>query len=112
MYMNYPIFKKAMELNIYMETIVKNFSRFHKYSIGQELRELSRVILYSISKIYYEKDKKESIINLRNKAEELKIIIILAKELKVFNSFKQFEVSSHLAFEIAKQSQSWLGSLK
>lgn len=112
MYMNYPIFKRAMELNLYVETISKNFSRYHKYGIGQEIRDLSRTILYEISKIYYEKEKREKIINLRNKVEELKIVLMLAKELKVFNSFKQFEISSHLAFDIAKQSQSWLGSLK
>ena len=110
--MNYPLFKRAMELNIYIETIAKNFSRYHKYGIGEEIRTLCRAILFDISKIYYEKDKKENIILLRNKAEELKIILMLAKELKVFNSFKQFELSSHLAFDIAKQSQSWLGSLK
>ena len=112
MYMNYPIFKSAMELNIYLNTIAKNFSRYHKYGIVEEIRKISRSILYHISKIYYEKDKSKMLIELRNKAEELKIILILAKELKVFNSFKQFEISSHLAFEIAKQSQSWLGSLK
>jgi len=36
MYENLPIFKKALELNVYVEEAVRHFSRYHKYGI--ELR--------------------------------------------------------------------------
>jgi hypothetical protein len=112
MYTKLPIFKKAMELNVYIETIVKSFSRYHKYSIGAELREKSREVLYAIYKVFFAKNKIDAIKNLRDTNEELKIIIFLANELKVLKSFKQFEISSKLCFEIGKQSQGWLGSSK
>jgi hypothetical protein len=57
MYENLPIFKKALELNVYVESIVKNFDKYNKYHIGSELREKSRQILYAIYKIYMYKDK-------------------------------------------------------
>ena len=110
MYTKLPIFKKALEINAYIDTIVKGFSRYHKYSIGQELREKAREVIYAIYKVYFTANKIEAITHLRDSNEELKIIIYLAKEIEAFNSFKQFELSSKLCFEIAKQSQAWLNS--
>ena len=36
-YEHLPIYKKAMDLSIYLEEAVRNFSRYHKYAIGAEL---------------------------------------------------------------------------
>ena len=33
-YEHLPVFKMAMELSVYLEQIVRNFSRYHKYGIG------------------------------------------------------------------------------
>jgi hypothetical protein len=33
-----PIYKKAMEIALYFEQIVRNFSRYNKYTIGSDLR--------------------------------------------------------------------------
>ena len=41
-YENLPIYKKAFELAVYIEQVVKGFSRYHKYTIGSDLRNLSR----------------------------------------------------------------------
>jgi hypothetical protein len=38
-YEHLPIYKKAMDLTIYFEKVVRNFSRYHKYTLGSELRE-------------------------------------------------------------------------
>ena len=47
-YEHLPIFKKAMELTIYIEQIVRNFSRYHKYGIGTEMRGQARRIILLI----------------------------------------------------------------
>ena len=73
-----------MELTVYIESIVQNFSRYHKYSIGSELRDKCREILYSIYKIYFAQNKKMAVEKLRDCVEELKIIIFLAKEIKSY----------------------------
>jgi hypothetical protein len=37
-YEHLPIFKRMMELTIFIENTVRNFSRYHKYTMGSELR--------------------------------------------------------------------------
>ena len=44
-YEHLPIFKKAYDLTLYFEQIVRGFSRYHKYTVGSELRQLSREVL-------------------------------------------------------------------
>jgi hypothetical protein len=44
-YEHLPIFKKAYDLALYLEKIVRDFSRYHKYSVGAELRALSREVM-------------------------------------------------------------------
>ena len=39
-----------MDLTIYFEKIVRNFTRYHKYTLGSELREKSREIVGLIIK--------------------------------------------------------------
>jgi len=110
MYTNLPIFKQSLDLNVYIEDAVRNFSKFNKYGIGSELREKSREILYAIYRVYFSTNKIETILKLRDSIEELKITIYLAKELKALRDFKQFEILSRLVRELAKQAQGWLKS--
>lgn len=44
-YEHLPIYKKAYDLTLYFEKIVRNFSRYDKYTIGADLRQLSREVL-------------------------------------------------------------------
>ncbi len=44
-YEHLPIYKKAMDLTVYLEKIVRNFGRYHKYTLGSELRAKSREIV-------------------------------------------------------------------
>ena len=37
-----PIYKRAYDLCLYFEQVVRNFSRYHKYSLGQDLRDGAR----------------------------------------------------------------------
>ncbi|MEO8507815.1 MAG: hypothetical protein ABI593_09315 [Betaproteobacteria bacterium] len=47
-YEHLPIYTKAMGLAICMEKIVRNFSRYHKYPLGSELRQKSREVVGAI----------------------------------------------------------------
>lgn len=47
-YEHLSIYKKAYDLALYFEKIVRSFSRYHKYTLGTELREKSREILQLI----------------------------------------------------------------
>ncbi len=106
-----PIFKSALDLCVYVDSMVKNQEKYHKYGIGSELREASREMFYLVSKIHIGKEKRRMLLQeLVEKCEETKAILYLAKELKAFKSFKQFEHSSKLCIAVCKQAQAWLNS--
>ena len=108
-YENLPIFKLAMDLCVYLETIVRKFEKYHKYTIGVDLRNYSKDILFLINRANFSKeDRLQNLIKLRDKCEDLKMLIRISKELKAFNSFKQFEYSSKLTVNVCRQAQAWL----
>lgn len=37
-----PIYKRCYELCLYLEQVVRGFSRYHKYGLGSELRAGAR----------------------------------------------------------------------
>jgi len=109
-YENLPIYKKAFELIVCIENAVRNFSRYHKYSIGTDMRHLSRNLVLLIIKANSQRNKVCLLTELRDRSEEMKTIIMVGKEIKAFNSFKQFAYAANLAVEISRQSEGWLGS--
>ena len=111
-YNNLPIYKSALDFCVYIETIVKNFDKYTRYSIGEDLRSYSKELLFLIHRANRTESKNEKPTLLVEKCEESKMLIQIAKELKVFKSFKQFEHSSKLCVNICKQSQAWLNHSK
>lgn len=111
-YENLPIFRAALKLCVYIETIVKGFEKYHKYTIGVDLRTASKELLFLIHRANISTVQKrvEVLQTLRDGCENVKMLIILSKELKAFKSFNQFEHSTKLAIEVCKQSQAWLDS--
>lgn len=105
-----PIYKKMFDIVVYIEKIVKNFSRYHKYTLGSEMRKLSRKTLILIIKANSEKDKREILIKVRENIEELKICARIAREVKAFGSFKSFEYFVKELVEISRQNEGWLKS--
>ena len=111
LYEELPVYKKAQDMAIYFEKIVRHFEKYHKYTFGVEIRILSHRILILIAKANTKQERKESLIEALDKLEELKITLRLCKEIKVFNSFKSFEFATRSVIEISKQCEGWLKSL-
>lgn len=109
-YENLPIYKKAFDLTVFLENSVRGFSRYHKYSIGADLRLLSRNITSMVIKANSKKDKAELLTELRDRCEEMKLMIIVGKEIRAFKNFNQFQTAANFAVEICRQSEGWLGS--
>ncbi|MBD3789673.1 MAG: four helix bundle protein [Campylobacterales bacterium] len=105
-----PIFRSALELAVYMETIVKGFDKYHKYTIGEEMRRFSKEMLFIINRVGLANDRHGALIELRDRCEDMKMLLLISKELQAFKSFKQFEHSSKLTIDIAKQAAGWLKS--
>lgn len=43
-YDNLPIYKSSLDFCVYVETIVKSFAKYEKYTIGEDLRTYSKEI--------------------------------------------------------------------
>ena len=71
-YDNLPIYKSALNLCVYAETIVRSFDKYNKYTIGEDLRTMSKELLFLIHRANISQNKKEFLEDLRNKCEDLK----------------------------------------
>jgi hypothetical protein len=105
-----PIYKAAYDLCLYFEQIVRNFSRYHKYSIGQELRDGSRRVLKLIVRANARADKTSALLEIREELEALKVVLRLCHDAKGFANFNSFEHAIRLVTDIARQNEGWLKS--
>ena len=111
-YEHLPIYKKAMDLTVYIENVVRGFSRYHKYTVGTDLRNLSREIFKLIIRANSEKDKLLTLLKLRDTIEELKATIRLCKELKAFKNFNSFQHAVEEVISIGRQGEGWIKSVQ
>ena len=74
-----PIYKSACDLCLYFEQVVRNFSRYHKYSIVADLRNSAREVLKLVVRANSRRDKSPILLNLR---EELKVLLRLCHDVK------------------------------
>ena len=107
-----PIYKKAFDLCVFFEKLVKSFSRYDKYVLGTDLRNKSREVACQIMRTNSLPEKREALQELVGLVEELKLVVRLCKEVGVFKKFSSYEYSSGLVVDLAKQSQAWLNSQK
>jgi hypothetical protein len=107
-YEHLPIYKKAMDLTVYFEKIVRNFSHYNKYTLGSELREKSRQIVELIIKANSTRERLPLLLELRERLEGLKVLIRICKEVKAFHSFNSFVYASDLVVDISRQNEGWI----
>ena len=107
-----PIYKKAYDLALYFENIVRNFSRYHKYTVGTELRQLSREVLRLIRRANNSFNKAPILEQLRERLEDLKLTIRLCKDLKSFSNFNSYQYSVNEVVNLCKQNEGWLKSVR
>ena len=62
----------------YFEKIVRNFSRYNKYTLGSELTTVSRDIVKFIIKANSAREKLPVLYEMRERLEEMKILIRIA----------------------------------
>ncbi len=97
---------------IYFEKIVRNFSRYNKYTLGSELREKSRETVGLIIKANSTTMKRPLLLELRERLEGLKVLIRICKEVKAFNRFNSFVNASNLVVDISRQNEGWMKKCK
>ncbi len=105
-----PIYNRSYDLCVYLEQVVRNFSRYHKYSLGADLREGARRVLKLIVRANSQRDKVPVLLELRGTLEELKVLLRLCQDVKAFPNFNSFAHAIAQVVDIAKQNEGWLRS--
>jgi hypothetical protein len=111
-YEHLPIYKQAMDVAVHFEKVVTGFSRYHKYTLGTELRNQSRAVVALIMKANAAHDKRPHLLALRESLDELLIVVRIAKEARAFKSFESFQYAIEQVVSVCRQNEGWLRSLK
>ena len=109
-YKQLPLWRDATRLLIEMEDAVRRFPRYHKYSLGSELRRQAMDLCRLVARAAQDMDaarRARRVEALVWQVEDLKMSIQLAKELEAFASFAQFQRLAELAVALGKQSGGW-----
>ncbi len=105
-----PIYKASYDLCLYLEEAVHAFPRYHKYTLGSDLRDAARSALKLVVRANASREREALLLQLREQLEELKVLLRLGHDLKVFARFATFEHAMMQTIELAKQSEGWLKS--
>lgn len=101
-----------MDVAVYFEKAVAGFIRYHKYTLGTDLRNKSREIVSLIVKANSTPEKLPLLQKLRERLEELVILIRLCKEVKAFKNFKSFQFAIEEVVFVSRQNEGWLKSAR
>ena len=106
-----PIYKQALDVAVYFERTVAGFSRYHKYTLGTELRNQSREIAALIVRANSARDKQPDLLILRERLEALLVSMRIAKEVQAFKSFGAYQQAVEAVVSVCRQNEGWLKSL-
>jgi len=107
--MNLPIWRDISRLLVLIEEAVRKFPRYHKYTLGSDLRRqamnVHRLLVRALNAQGPERPRQVERLNLA--VDDLKLMIQLGKEIQAFQSFRQFEEIAELAVQVGRQSGLW-----
>ena len=109
LYYDLPVFKDVYKLTLLIYSLTKDFSKEYKYTLGQDLKKDSMVLMRSIYRANKAKDKKVYLEAFLDDFELLKLEVRLCVDMKVISIKKQVEISL-LMDGIGKQITGWRNS--
>jgi hypothetical protein len=108
----FPIFRDATRLVLEIEKAVQMFPKYHKYTLGSEMRQSAYDLLIAITYAINNKNSRnKSVQKAHNLSEVLKIKIHLAKQITNLN-FKTFEILASFVIDISRQCKAWQNKLQ
>lgn len=106
-YEHLEIYKSAFDLTKHIEEVVAKFPRYHRYTLGSEFRTLSYKVITLIIRSNNTREKKLGLNELLITLEQMKVILHLLKEFKVFPSFNSFETCVRRLDSVIRQCSGW-----
>ena len=112
-YDHLPIWATALGLAVRMERAVARFPRAHRYALGSDLRSAARQVCRAIVAANAARDERPQRVEaLAWRIDDLRLLIQLGKELRVFASFAEFEDIARSLAELGKQCGGWLRAVR
>jgi hypothetical protein len=103
-----PIARKAEQLVFELEHAVRRFPRYHRYTVGAELRTQAMALAVLTHRAWRERSRQaEHVRDLVWGVDALKLRLQLASQLQAFASFRQFEAIYRTAAELGQQAGGW-----
>ena len=107
-YEHLPIFREAYDLSVHIEKIVRNFGRYHKYTLGTDLRNKSRCILGKIVDANNSRKRRGLLLELRQELEGFKVLSRLCHDSGGFASTRSYLHVAERITGIARQNEGWI----
>ena len=110
-----PIYRDSRRLLVHTETMVRHFARYHKYTVGTDLRQQAMRVMRGVHRACFDRERvAEHVRNLVWLIDDYKLTLQLAMEIGAFThgekgqaNFKAFEAAAELAASIGKQCGGW-----
>ena len=110
-----PIYRDCRRLLVHAEEAVRRFTRYHKYTVGTDLRRQAMAVMRTVHHAVFDKARQvEHIEALVWRIDDYKLTLQLAMEVGAFTqgakgvpSFAAFETAANLAAGIGKQCGGW-----
>jgi hypothetical protein len=109
-YEHLPIYKAALDAAVHFEKVVAGFSRYHKYTLGTELRNASREVVEQVIRANAARNRVPELMRLRDALERLLVLMRLAKEVKAFKSFASYQYAVEQVVSVCRQNEGWIRS--
>lgn len=109
-YRHTPLWRDASRFVVEVEMVVRRFPRYHKYTLGSELRTQAMNVCRLVARAGQEADAQRRAALLERlvwAVEDLKMSVQLAKEVEAFASFAQFQRLAEQAVALGRQSGGW-----
>lgn len=103
-----PLWHETFLFTELVEQAVKQFPRYYKYTLGQELRHNAmRAVLLIDKAVRYNQDKLIYLAQLIEVIDELKLQLQVAKQLQALHSYDTFAKLTKHIVSMGKQSGGW-----
>lgn len=96
-----------------IEQAVRHFPRYHKYTLGSEMRSQAMLVCRLVTRAWNDRvNAVKWLPGLVEAVDDLKLQLQLGMELKVLRNFAEFEHLSSLAVSVGKQCGGWLRRMR
>jgi len=106
-----PVYKATYDLLVELFHTVGNFSKEHKFTLGERLKKEVMELMVNIYRANIRQDKKPFLATARENVEIIRLFLRLCKDLKQI-TLKKFIFLNELIESVSKQIYAWEKSTK